>query len=139
MGRIYIGAFVGNPPSREAPWGRAIDDEWRSVLRSHSGKPPNGPPFITDRSSPWGGSRGGVFHKCSDIYTPHPKTAPYQGMLNIYFLSRETPRPWRVHVCLSDPLLGGGGWVLSPERVRCDTGTATPHAKQQSILHAEHP
>ena len=99
----------------------------------------NVPPFITNRSSPGGGLRGGVFHKCSDIYTPHPKTAPYQGMLNIYFLSRETPRPWRVHVCLSDPLLGGGGWVLSPERVRCNTGTVTPHRRRLCVLNAEHP
>ena len=51
----------------------------------------NRPPFIINRSFPGGGLQGGAFHKCSDIYTPHPKTAPYQGMLNRYFPSRERP------------------------------------------------
>ena len=36
----------------------------------------NRPRFIIDLYSPGGGLRGGVFHKCSDIYTPHPKTTP---------------------------------------------------------------
>ena len=45
----------------------------------------NGPPFIINCLSPGGGLRGGVFQKCSNIYTPHLKTSPYQGMLKRYF------------------------------------------------------
>ena len=41
--RIYIGEFVEHPPSRSSPWVRSIDDEWRSVLHSHSGRPPYEP------------------------------------------------------------------------------------------------
>ena len=51
-----------------------------------------GPPLIIDNSSPGGVSQEGVFHKCSDIYTPNPKTSPDQGMLNRYLPSRETPQ-----------------------------------------------
>ena len=51
-----------------------------------------GPPFIIDRLSPGGVLREGAFHKFFDIYTPHPKTAPDQGMLNRYFPLRETPQ-----------------------------------------------
>ena len=65
---------------------------WQLYMR----RPPwmrmqNVPPFIIDRSSPGGVLREGEFHKCSDIYTPHPKTAPDQGMLKWYFPSREIP------------------------------------------------
>ena len=70
----------------------------------------NGPPFIIDTSSPGCGSWGGVFHKCSDIYKPPTKIASYQGMLNRYFPSQETPRCWRARSCPSDTRLGGGGW-----------------------------
>ena len=41
---------------------------------------------------------------------PHPKTAPYQEILNRYFPSQETPRCWRAYACPIDPRLGGGGW-----------------------------
>ena len=70
----------------------------------------NGPTFIFDQSFLGGGSREGVFHKLSDIYTPHTKTASYQGMLNRYFPSREMPQRWRASACPGDPCLGGGGW-----------------------------
>ena len=63
----------------------------RSMMRPPRTRMKNGPPFIINRLSPWGSSRGGVFLKCSNIYTPHPKTDPYQGMLKIYLPSRETP------------------------------------------------
>ena len=72
----------------------------------------NGLPFIIDRSSPGGGLRGVLFHKYSDIYTPHPKTAPDQGMLKRYFPSWETPWRWRARACQGDPLLEGGGWSV---------------------------
>ena len=49
-----------------------------------------GPTLIIDCSSPWGVLREGVFHKCANIYTPHPKTAPNQEILNRYFSSQET-------------------------------------------------
>ena len=60
----------------------------------------NIPPLIIDRSSPGGGSRegGGVFHKNSNIYRPHPNTAPDQGTMKRYVPSRETPRRWRTHM-----------------------------------------
>ena len=70
----------------------------------------NGPPFIIDSSSPGGGLLGGVFHKFSDIYTPHLKTAPDKGMLIIYFPSREMPRRWRARAYLSDTRLGNEVW-----------------------------
>ena len=41
-GYIYIRAFVKHYPSRAAPWGRVIDDEWRSNLDSHLRRPPHG-------------------------------------------------------------------------------------------------
>ena len=56
------------------------------------------PPFIIDSSSTGGVSREGVFHKCSNIYTPHPKTAPDQRMLNRYFPSQETPQRFGTHM-----------------------------------------
>ena len=34
---------------------------------------------------------------------------------------------------------GAGFGVLYLERVRCETGTVTPHQKRLCILHAEHP
>ena len=99
----------------------------RSMRRPPRMRTQNGPPFIIDRSSPGGGSRGGVFHKCSNIYTPHPKTAPDQGILNIYFPSRETPRCWRERACLIDPRLGGGGWgVVSWTRMLWHGDSNTP-------------
>ena len=84
---------------------------WQRYMR----RPPrmrmqNGPPLIIDWSSPGGGLRGGLFHKCSGIYTPPPKTAPYQGMLNRYVPSQETPWCWQTRACPIDPWLGGGGW-----------------------------
>ena len=42
-GCIHIRAFVEHFPSRAAPWGKAIDDGWWSVLHSHSGRPPRLP------------------------------------------------------------------------------------------------
>ena len=80
----------------------------RSMRRPPRTRMKNGPPFIIDRSSPGGISRVGVFHKFSNMYTPLPKTAPDQGILNIYFPSRETPKRWDVHPCLRDTLLGVG-------------------------------
>ena len=44
----------------------------------------------------------------------------------------------RVHAQVI-PNWGVGVGVLSLERVHYYTGTATPHGKRQSILHAEHP
>ena len=73
---------------------------WQRSMR----RPPqmiiqNGPPFIIVRLSPGGGLGGGVFQKWYDIYTPpSPQTSPDQGMLNIYFPSRYTPRQWRVRM-----------------------------------------
>ena len=81
----------------------------RSTRRPPLIRMQNGPPFIINRSPPGGGSRGGAFHKCSDIYTPPPKTAPDQGMLNRYFPSQETPRRWRALIPKWAPL-GGGDW-----------------------------
>ena len=43
-GGVYIyQSIYGTPPLVIRPWGRAIDDEWRSVLHSHSGRHPHGP------------------------------------------------------------------------------------------------
>ena len=81
----------------------------RSLIRLPRIRIQNGPPFIKDRSSPGGGSREGVFHKCSDIYTSRPKTAPYQGIINRYLPSWETPQRWNVRPCPSDPRLWVGG------------------------------
>ena len=78
----------------------------RSMRRLPQMRMKNGPPFIIDNSSPGGVSREGVFHKCSDIYTPHPKTAPNQEMLNRYFPSRETLQRWGALPCPSDTKLG---------------------------------
>ena len=81
----------------------------RSMRRPPQMRMQNGPPIIMDRLSPGGVSREGVFQKCSNRYTPHPKTAPDQGMLNRYFPSRDTPQYWGARPCPSDPRLGGGG------------------------------
>ena len=43
VGRLYIGAFVEHSPSQAAPWGRAIDDEWRYFLHYYPGRSPHGP------------------------------------------------------------------------------------------------
>ena len=43
VGRIYIGAFMKHSLSCDASWGRAIDDEWCSVLSSCSRRSPCGP------------------------------------------------------------------------------------------------
>ena len=82
----------------------------RSMGRSPRLRMENGPPFIINRSSPGGDLRGGVFHKCFDIYTPLPQTSLDQGILNRYFSSWETPWHWWARVCPSDPWLGVGGW-----------------------------
>ena len=42
-GGVYTGVFVEHSPSRCAPWGWAIDNEWWSIVYSHSGRPPHGP------------------------------------------------------------------------------------------------
>ena len=68
----------------------------------------NGPPIIIDSLSPGGILQEGVFHKFSNIYTPHPKTALDQGMLNIYFPSWETYQCWGARPLLSDPRFGVG-------------------------------
>ena len=39
----------------------------------------NGMPLIIDPSFTEGGWQGGVFQKCSDIYTPPPKIHPRSG------------------------------------------------------------
>ena len=41
--RGYIREFVEYSLSRAAPWGRAIDDEWWSVLHFNLGRLPHGP------------------------------------------------------------------------------------------------
>ena len=77
---------------------------WQQYTRRHpQTRMQNGPLFIIDRSYTRGASQEGVFHKCSNIYTPHTKTAPYQGMLNRYAPSRETPQHWGACPCPSDP------------------------------------
>ena len=81
----------------------------RSMRRPPWTRMKNGPPFIMNCSSPGGSSRE---RECSNnalIYTPHPKTAPDQKMLNRYFTSQETPQRWHARPWLSDPRLGGGG------------------------------
>ena len=99
----------------------------RSVRRPPRTRMQNGPPFIIDHSSPGGGSRGGVFHKWSNIYTPHPKTAPYQGMLNRYFPSWETQHFWCARSFLSDTrLLSGGCCVVYWTRTLWHGGSNTP-------------
>ena len=108
---VHISVTIGN----SIPSLRILTIWWVTCWKRSMRRPPrmrmqNGPPSVIDRSSPGGGSRGGLFHKCSDIYAPHPKTAPYQGMLNRYFPWQETPRRCRVCTCPSDPQLGGGGW-----------------------------
>ena len=99
----------------------------------------NGPPFIIDSLSPGGVLQGGVFQKFSNIYTTHPKTAPYQGMLNRYFPSRETPRRWRALSYPSDLRLEGGGWDVVSLTCMLQHRDSTPHQKLLCILHAEHP
>ena len=84
----------------------------RSMRRPSLTRMQNGPLFIINRSSPGGGSQEGVLHKCFKIYTPHPKTAPDQGMINRYSPSWETPQRWRARPCPSDPRLGGGGFCV---------------------------
>ena len=113
---------------------------WQRSMR----KPPqmriqNGPPFIIDCSSPGRVLREGVFHKFSDIYTPHPKTAPDMGMLNIYFLSRQTLQCWGVRPCPSDPRLGVGGCCVFSWTFTLRHGDRTPHWRRFCILHVEHP
>ena len=108
----------------------------------------NGPPFIINLSSPGGGLQGEVFQKFSDIYTPTPKTAPDQGMINRYLPSWETPRRWRARACPSDPRLGGGGWGVvswprtlrhgesnTPQKAKkyITCGTSPTHAAPQKI------
>ena len=82
---------------------------WQRSIRRHTWiRIQNGPPLIINRSSPGGGLRGGVFQKCSDIYTLHPIIAPDQGMRNRYFLLRETPRRWRARMHEWFPFWGWG-------------------------------
>ena len=85
---VRIVFTIGNSvPSRRifTIWHVAV---WqRSMRRPLRVRMINRPPFVINRLSLGGGSRGGVFQKCSDIYTPPPQTAPYQGMLNGYFPS----------------------------------------------------
>ena len=81
----------------------------RSTRRPPRMRMQNRPPFIIDRSSPGGVSREVVFYKCSDIYTPHPKTSPDQAILNKYFPLKETPQRWGTRPCPSDPRFGVGG------------------------------
>ena len=69
----------------------------------------NGPPFIIVRFSPGGVLLEEVFHKCSDIYMPHPKTAPDKGMLNRYFPSWERPQRQGARPCPNEPQIGVGG------------------------------
>ena len=113
---------------------------WQRSMR----RPPqmgmqNGQPFIIDRSSPGGGSRGGVFHKCSDIYTP-PQTKIYQGMLNIYFPSQETPRRWCARACPSDTWLDGGGWgVVSWTHTLWHSYSNTPQKTRKYITCVTYP
>ena len=69
---------------------------------------------------------GGVLHKCFDIYMPHTKAAPYQGMLNRYFTSLEMPRRWYARMPEWSPI-GGGGWgVVSWTRTLWHGDSNTP-------------
>ena len=58
------------------------------------------------------------------IYTTHPKTAPYQNMLNRYFPSQETPQRWHARPCPRDPRLGVG--VVSWTRTMRHRDNNTP-------------
>ena len=113
---------------------------WQQPMR----RPPllriqNGPPFIIDRLSPGGGSRGGVFHEFSNIYTPPPKPPQIREcQIDTSPHGRNRGVGARAHARVIPNLRVGVG-VLSLERVRCDTGTVITHGKRQSILYAEHP
>ena len=80
----------------------------RSMRRPPRMRMQNWPPFIIGFLSPGGVSIEGVFHKCSDINMPHPKTAPDQRMINRYFPSQETTQIWDMRPCPCDTQFGAG-------------------------------
>ena len=91
----------------------------------------NGPPFIIYCSSSGGSLWGGVFHKCSDIYTPPPLTD--WSMLNRYFSSQETPQHWCARAFTSDPRWGGVGGVVSWTRTLQHGDSNTPRKMTEYI------
>ena len=83
----------------------------RSMRRPPRMRTKNGPPFIIDRSSPGGGSRGGVFHRCSDIYTPPPQNLHRPGnSKQILPLTGDAVALARVHMPEGSPM--GWRWGL---------------------------
>ena len=113
---------------------------WRRSMR----RPPwmrmkNVPPIIIDCLFPGGGLRGGVFHKCSNIYVPHPKTAPDQGMLNRYFPSWETPQRWSTLPCPSYPRFLDRGCCIFSWMCSLQHGDSNTPRKNIFILHEKHP
>ena len=78
---VHIAVTIGNSISSLCVFTMWQVAGWQRSMR----KPPhirmqNGPPFTIDRSSPGGDLRGGVFHKCSNIYIPpHPKPPQIRG------------------------------------------------------------
>ena len=85
---VRIVVTIGNSiPSLSIFTIRQVAGWQRSTRKPPQLRMQNGPTFIINFSLLGGGSRGGVFHKCSDIYTLPPQTSPYQEMLNRYFPS----------------------------------------------------
>ena len=66
------------------------------------------------------------------IYTPHPKTAPDQGMLNRYFLSQDTSRSWREHAWPS--YLWLGVWSVVYWRRTLNHGDITTQRKMTNYV-----
>ena len=105
---------------------------WPLSMRSHPRtRMQNGPPSIIDHSSPAGGSRGGVFQKCSNIYTPPPKPPKIRGCYTDNFPHRRRRSVGALAHAWVIPNWGVGVGGVSLEGIRCDTGTVTPHRKQQ--------
>ena len=113
-----------------------------------------------DGSGPWGGlpeQECKTDRHSSSVARPQGAAREEEGSTNapIYICPPPPPRSGDAKqilpltgdavalACASmperSPMRGRWGGGLSPERVRCNTGTVTPHGKWQSILHAEHP
>ena len=74
---VRIAVTIGNSISRLCIFTilRVAGWQW-SMRRPPQTRIQNGLPFIIDCSSSGGVSHGGVFHKCSDLYTPPPPKPP---------------------------------------------------------------
>ena len=74
---LWISVTVGNSiPSLRIFTIWRVEGWQRSMWKPPQMSIQNGPLFIIYSSSPRGGSRWGVFHKCSDINTPPPPHPP---------------------------------------------------------------